>query len=156
MKLDLTICQCCDSWLETSGAVILFICFLEQKLCHRSESQRQNQRRGKSITASSSASETSRVQVHLWEGDKRRTKEASGPSNFQASGGQGGELPVISTDMQTPAQNRPLSPLKMASSAFMHNQASISDWWPTRQVEGKPLQSGAVEPQPHPWVRGFL
>lgn len=33
MKLDLTICRCCDSCLETSCAVILFICFLEQKLC---------------------------------------------------------------------------------------------------------------------------
>lgn len=58
---------------------------------------------------------------------ERRTKEASGPSNFQTSGGQGGEHPVISTDMQTPAQNRPLSHLRMASSAFKHNQASISD-----------------------------
>lgn len=87
----------------------------------------ESERREKSITAFSPASQTSRVQVHRREGDKRRTKEASGPSNFQTSGGPSGEHPVISADMQTPAQNRPLSHLKMAPSSTIRPASVIDD-----------------------------
>lgn len=97
------------------------------------ESRRQNQRGEKNqlqplrLPRKQAVSESVCEGVGGWGGGKRRTKEASGPSNFQTSGGQGGERPVRRADMQTPAQNRPLSHLKMAPSAFKHNQASISD-----------------------------
>lgn len=90
------------------------------------ESQRQNRRGERNQLLHLPLPKTSRVKDCLQKEDKR----GQWPLKLANLRRRGGEHPVTSSDMQPsmpPAQNRPLSHLKMESSRFKGNHAYISD-----------------------------